>query len=162
MKATKSLGIPINDQATGNAIGGYFCPHNMDPVNITRSSADEAYYESAAQRQNFHLITGQQVSRIVTDSKNGIIRAVGVEFASSSEAPRQVANAKKEVVVAAGALATPQLLQVSGIGDPELLKAINVDTIVELPAVGHNLHDHVMVTVVNTSKFSTLSIQITS
>lgn len=134
----------------------------MDPTNITRSSADEAYYESAAQRQNFHLITGQQVSRIVTDIKNGTVKVVGVEFASSSEAPRKTVNAKKEVVLAAGALVTPQLLQVSGIGDAELLKTINVDTVVDLPAVGHNLHDHVMVTVVNTSKFFALSVYITS
>jgi choline dehydrogenase-like flavoprotein len=124
----------------------------LDPIKVTRSSADEAYYESAAQRRNFHLITGQQVSRIVTENTNGSVKVVGIEFASSADTPRQTVGVKKEAVIAAGALHTPQLLQVSGIGDPALLKTINVDTVVALPAVGHNLHDHVSVAVINTSK----------
>jgi choline dehydrogenase-like flavoprotein len=152
VKATKSLGIPVNDQATGNAFGGYFCPHNLDPVNMTRSSADEAYYETAAQRSNFHLITGQQATRILTENQNGKVKVVGIEFASSSNSTRETVGVRKEAIIAAGALHTPQLLQVSGIGDPALLKAINVTPVVDLPAVGHNLHDHVSVAVVNISK----------
>ncbi|KAF1842741.1 GMC oxidoreductase [Cucurbitaria berberidis CBS 394.84] len=150
VKATKALGIPINDQATGNAIGGFFCPHNQDPVTVTRSSADEAYYDTAVKRQNFHVITGQQVSRIVTKKSNGAVKVTGIEFASSASAKRQSVKVKQEAIIAAGALFTPQLLQVSGIGDPALLKTINVTTVVELPAVGHNLHDHVLLAVANT------------
>jgi choline dehydrogenase-like flavoprotein len=152
IRAVKALGIPINDQATGNAIGGFFCPHNLDPVSVTRSSAKEAYYNSAAKRQNFHLIARQQVSRIITDSRNGSVKVVGIEFSSSSDTVRTTVNVKQEAIIAAGALHTPQLLQVSGIGDPALLKTIGVTTVVELPAVGHNLHDHVSVAVVNSSK----------
>jgi choline dehydrogenase-like flavoprotein len=55
--------------------------------------------------------------------------------------------------VAAGSLHTPQLLQVSGIGDPVLLSSINVSTVVDLPAVGQGLHDHVYVIVVNACKY---------
>lgn len=58
---------------------------------------------------------------------------------------------KKDVILAAGSLHTPQILQVSGIGDPALHTSINVPTVVDLPAVGQNLQDHVLLTVVNTS-----------
>ncbi|KAH8723728.1 hypothetical protein GQ44DRAFT_684935 [Phaeosphaeriaceae sp. PMI808] len=162
VKATKALGIPINDQASGNAIGGYFCPHNLDPITVTRSSAKEAYYASAVQRPNFHLLANNQVSRIVTDRSNGKVKATGVEFASSAGAERRNIKAKKEVILAAGTFHTPQLLQISGIGDAKLLKAINVTAIVDLPAVGHNLHDHVLAVVVNAINTTLLTNTLTS
>ncbi|KAF1953387.1 GMC oxidoreductase [Byssothecium circinans] len=150
IQTTNSLNIPISeDQAGGNAIGGYFCPHNMDPTEYERSSADEAYYDSAEPRANFHLITGQQATRILT-SGNATVKATGVEFAASANAAPQTVTARREVIIAAGTLHSPQLLQVSGIGDPTLLSSINVPTVVDLPAVGHNLHDHVSVDVVHT------------
>jgi choline dehydrogenase-like flavoprotein len=64
----------------------------------------------------------------------------------------QSVNAKREVILAAGSLHTPQLLQVSGIGDPALLSKIDVPNVVDRPAVGQSLHDHVYVMVVNASK----------
>jgi choline dehydrogenase-like flavoprotein len=64
---------------------------------------------------------------------------------------RQTVSAKKEVILAAGSLHSPQLLQVSGIGDPILHAKIGVATIVDLPSVGQNLQDHVLLTMVNTS-----------
>lgn len=168
INATKESGIFISaDQANGNAYGGYFCPHNLDPVNIVRSSAREAYYNTAVARPNFHIVTGQQVTRIITEKASGIIQVTGVEvstltfyvlpqadaalqFASSSNATRQTVNISKEAILAAGALHTPQLLQISGIGDAAHLKSINVEPVVDLPAVGQNLHDHVSTVVVNT------------
>lgn len=152
VEATKALGVPVNDQATGNAVGGYFCPHNQDPKDVSRSSAEEAYYESVVTRPNFHLITGQQVSRIVTDASNGTVKVTGLEFAAGANATHQSVRVKKEAILAAGTLHTPQLLQVSGIGDATLLEAIDVPTVVDLPAVGHNLHDHLSVVVVNIRK----------
>ncbi|KAH4800122.1 hypothetical protein HBI24_227390 [Parastagonospora nodorum] len=147
--ATKALGIPINDQGTGQAIGGYFCPKNMDPKELVRSSAREAYYDSAVQRPNFHLLANNQVSRIVTSKANGAVKVTGIEYASSSTAERKTVKVKREAVLAAGTLHSPQLLQVSGIGDAKLLNTINVTTVVDLPGVGHNLHDHLSVAVVN-------------
>ncbi|KAH6644394.1 hypothetical protein C7974DRAFT_19746 [Boeremia exigua] len=149
IRAAASLKIPTaKDQANGGAIGGYICPHNMDPTNYKRSSADEAYYDTAATRKNFHLIAGHQATRILT-STSGTVKATGVEFAASSGAAVQSVKAKREVIAAAGTLHTPQLLQVSGIGAPALLKSIGVPTVVDLPAVGQNLHDHVYVMTVN-------------
>ncbi|ORY09364.1 putative oxidoreductase [Clohesyomyces aquaticus] len=149
IQATKDLKIPINDQATGNAFGGYFCTHNMDQ-NYSRSSAEEAYYASAAARPNFHILTGNQVTRILTGSSpDGTVKVTGMEFASAKDASRQSVQVTKEAILAAGALHSPQLLQISGIGDPKLLKSLNVTTVIDLPAVGHNLHDHLNSVVVN-------------
>lgn len=154
--ATNELSINIpDDQASGNAIGGYYCPHNLDPFSVTRSSAEEAYYTSAVVRSNFHLITGQQVTKILTSKANASVKAIGVEYAASATADRQTITAKKEVILAAGSLHTPQLLQVSGIGDSTLLASIGVDTVVDLTAVGQNLHDHVSLAVVNAGEHST-------
>ena len=162
VKATEELHIPINDQATGKAFGGYFCPHNQDPKTETRSSAEEAYYASAKPRQNFHIITGHMVSRIVTESRNGTVKVTGVEFAQSADAKLQHTKVKREAVLAAGTLHTPQLLQVSGIGDASLHASINVSTVVDLPAVGHNLHDHLFVTVVHALNTSVLTNTLTT
>jgi choline dehydrogenase-like flavoprotein len=152
VKATKALGIPINDQATGKAFGGYFCPHNQDPKTVTRSSAEEAYYVSAEKRSNFHLLAGHQVTQILTEKTNGVPKVTGVKFAASKDAASQQTKVKKEAILAAGSLHSPQLLQLSGIGDPTHLASINVSTVVNLPAVGHNLHDHPNVVTVNVRK----------
>lgn len=149
VNAAKALGIPINDQATGKAFGGYFCPHNLDSKTATRSSAEEAYYASAQKRSNFHLLPSHQVMQILTKKVNGVPKVTGVKFAASAGAASQQTKVNKEAILAAGTLHTPQLLQLSGIGDPSHLASINVSTVVDLPAVGHNLHDHVSLFVLN-------------
>ncbi|KAH0443793.1 choline dehydrogenase [Colletotrichum camelliae] len=149
--AVKELGITVaKDQANGSPIGGYFCPHNQDPTTNTRSSAREAYYDNFTTRKNLHLLTGQQVTKVLTTGSGDSVTATGVEFAASKGANVQTATASKEVILAAGTFHTPQILQVSGIGDSALHQSIGVSTVVDLPAVGQNLHDHVLLTVVNT------------
>ncbi|KAF7558168.1 hypothetical protein G7Z17_g105 [Cylindrodendrum hubeiense] len=148
--AIKELNIGIsNDQANGNAIGGYFCPHNQDPVSVTRSSAREAYYNKVTTRKNLHLITGRQVTRIITKKTSSAVKVTGVEFAASEKAARETVSVKKEAILAAGAIHTPQILQLSGIGDSATLSSIKVSKVVDLPGVGQNFHDHVLLAVVN-------------
>ena len=80
INATRELGIETSyDQASGSALGGYFCPHNQDPADETRSSAKEAYYDTARNRSNLEIITGQRVTRILTTNKSGCLTATGVE-----------------------------------------------------------------------------------
>lgn len=126
-------------------------------MNVSRSSAREAYYASAAHRPNFHFLSGNQVTRILTENVNGTVKVTGVEFASSASSSRQTVGVTQEAILAAGSLHTPQLLQVSGIGDATLLESINVTTVVNLPAVGHNLHDHLSTVVVNIRECHMLS-----
>lgn len=86
MNATKELGITIpTDQAAGEPIGGYFCPHNIDPATVTRSSAREAYYNGVANRTNLHLITGEQVTRLIVDATNGTAHVTGVEVSFAND-----------------------------------------------------------------------------
>lgn len=154
INATKELGITIQkDQAAGQPIGGYFCPHNINSTLVTRSSAREAYYTPAAGRSNLHLITSQQVTRLLTTgggSDNGTATVTGVEYAASAEGPRSTITVGKEAILAAGALHTPPLLQVSGIGASALHQEIGVSTVVDLPAVGQNFQDHVSLAAVAT------------
>jgi choline dehydrogenase-like flavoprotein len=91
IQATKELGIHMPaDQASGDAIGGYFCPHNQDPTTQTRSSAREAYYETAKGRPNFEILTGYQVTRIITKKTAALTRATGVEVSHSKRRPRRL------------------------------------------------------------------------
>ncbi|KAH7311455.1 hypothetical protein B0I35DRAFT_514229 [Stachybotrys elegans] len=150
-RALGELGIPISrDQATGNALNGFWQPHTQDPVTQTRVSAEEAYFDSAESRPNFHLLSGHQVTRLLTETgSNGVVTVAGVEFApsnSNGEDPMSV-RVDKEAILAAGAVHSPQVLQVSGIGDPNLLADIGVETVVDLPAVGQNFQDHILVRV---------------
>ncbi|KKY33520.1 putative gmc oxidoreductase [Diaporthe ampelina] len=154
--ATKELGIRIpEDQASGLPIGGYFCPHNIDITNVTRSSAREAYYNSAEARTNLHIVTSQQVTKLITGNNStgygaSSVTVTGVEFAASADAARSTVGVNKEAILAAGPFFSPQILQVSGIGDSKLHSEIGVETVIDLPAVGHNLEDHVLLTTVAT------------
>ena len=85
---------------------------------------------------------------------------ISIQFASSNGADRHVVSVDKEVVLAAGAVHTPQILQLSGIGNPKLLAKIGVETKVNLSAVGQNFQDHVLLTVVNTSQYPFLSLSL--
>ncbi|KAI8711684.1 hypothetical protein NCS52_01432600 [Fusarium sp. LHS14.1] len=150
IQAVKELGISVAfDQANGSPLGGYFNPHSQDPGSVTCSSAREVYYDSASSRQNLYLATGRQVTRVLTENHRGTIKAIEVEFAKSRHGVYETARAKREVILVAGSVHTPHILQVSGIGDPALLSSINVTTIVDLPGVGQNFQDHAMVKVTN-------------
>ncbi|PNP81101.1 hypothetical protein FNYG_05568 [Fusarium nygamai] len=115
VKATEELDINVAfDQANGGAIGGYFCPHNLNPKTVVRSSAQD-YYSAVSQRKNLQLLPGNQVTRILTSKNGSSVKATGVEFAKNKGSAKNTVKAKKEVILAAGAIHTPQILQVSGI-----------------------------------------------
>ncbi|KAL4955773.1 hypothetical protein BDW69DRAFT_160027 [Aspergillus filifer] len=141
------VSIPL-DAASGDAVGGYWSPHSQDPVTVTRSDARRAYYDSVSGRPNLHLVTGRKVTKLVSERTATGPRITGVEVALSATSARSIVNATKEVILAAGSLHTPQILQLSGIGDPALLKPLNISTVASVPGVGHNLQDHLYVPVV--------------
>jgi len=101
-----------------------------------RCSAAVAYLHPAMQRPNLEVATHALASRILTQGT----RATGVEFTVNGEA-RQ-AFATREVIVAAGTIQSPQLLQLSGIGPGELLQRHGIPVVKALAGVGRNLHDH--------------------
>ncbi len=101
-----------------------------------RSSAARAYLHPAMARPNLNVLTGALTGRILFDGK----RAVGVEFGRKGETTK--AHAAREVLVAAGAINAPQLLMLSGIGDPTQLDEHGIPCVAAVPGVGANLQDH--------------------
>ncbi|WP_298287588.1 choline dehydrogenase [Novosphingobium sp.] len=96
----------------------------------------------AGMRANLQVVTGARVHRIVVE--NG--RAVGAEYSLGQGKPLRMAHAAREVLLCAGAFQSPQILQLSGIGDPEKLKSHGIAPVHALPGVGENLQDHLDVT----------------
>ena len=104
-----------------------------------RQSAARTYLRAAARRPNLQIITGAQVRRVLFDGT----RAVGVEYARGGQgaAPERV-DAASEVILAAGAIGSPHILQLSGVGDPAHLARVGIPVLHALPGVGKNFQDH--------------------
>ncbi|KAB8303870.1 hypothetical protein EYC80_005239 [Monilinia laxa] len=149
--AMNFLGIrKVFDSLNGDANGALWNPQSLDPDTKTRSTSRTGYWDSASNRTNLHLLTGHQVTRLITKSNDGGVSVTGVEYARSSNSSRSIVIAAKEVVIAAGAVHSPQLLQLSGIGDPSLLKQFGISTVVNLPGAGANFQDHPLLRSSNT------------
>jgi choline dehydrogenase len=101
-----------------------------------RWSAANAYLKPALQRPNLKVITGALTQRILLDGK----RASGVEFIRGGS--KQSLSAQREVILSAGPIASPHLLQLSGIGPGTVLQQAGIDVVHDLPGVGENLQDH--------------------
>ncbi|HTU10767.1 MAG TPA: GMC family oxidoreductase N-terminal domain-containing protein [Allosphingosinicella sp.] len=104
-----------------------------------RCSTAVAFLHPAMHRKNLRVETEAQTTRILFEGK----RAVGVEFVQGGET--KVARANAEVILAAGAVASPQLLEVSGIGRGDVLQGLGVPVVQESAGVGENLQDHYMI-----------------
>ncbi|RDX42202.1 alcohol oxidase [Lentinus brumalis] len=139
--AFNALGVPRNaDPYDGNNAGIMAMYVAIDPKTATRSAAANAYYEPNAGRKNLVLLTNALVSRIVFETGSQPLRATGVEFLKDDK--KYVVSVKKEVILSAGALQSPQILELSGIGSKEILSKHGIETLVDLPGVGENLQDH--------------------
>ncbi|KAK8093543.1 hypothetical protein PG997_000228 [Apiospora hydei] len=130
----------IADSGAGRA-GVYWYPTFMDPVKVERSFALNAHYSNHRDRPNYHLMAETAVRRVLLDKDTA---ATGVEFYTKSSNGSSVATVKatKEILMAAGAVHTPKLLQLSGIGPKRVLEAAGLETLVDLPGVGENFQDH--------------------
>lgn len=135
VEAAASLQIPVNDDFNGErqiGVGLYQVTQN----NGERWSAARAYVEPNRNRENFHIVTGVTVQRVLFVDG----RASGVEY-KKGRAELKL-RAKRAVVLAGGAFGTPQLLMLSGIGPAEHLREHGIEVQVDRPAVGANLQDH--------------------
>jgi len=141
MAAWKEMGVPTpREHALGDAIGVFFVPSAEDGVNRTRSYSRYGYHDSAASRPNYHLLVGHKAEKLVISSDN-VVKGV-VIYQRDNVQDKVTVKASKEVVLAAGAAHTPQLLELSGVGPREVLEAANIDIKLELPGVGNNFQDH--------------------
>ncbi|KAK0239833.1 alcohol oxidase [Armillaria nabsnona] len=144
--ALEHLHVPRNPEPGGGfAVGSTFVYNTVDPHTATRSYAATGYYEPNAERPKFLVLTGASATKVVFDtgdSREGKRRAIGVEFIKDGS--RLWVAVKKDVILSAGSLQSPKLLELSGIGNPRILEKHGIETLVELPGVGENLQDHVM------------------
>ena len=102
-----------------------------------RMSTARCYLEPARARKNLEIITEAMTQRLVMDGK----RCVGVVYKQDGQV--HTAKCKREVILSAGAVSSPQILELSGIGKPEVLQKYGVEVQHELPAVGENFRDHI-------------------
>lgn len=143
VSAAAALDLPVqerwNDGRTdASARGAGFFELGYDPETNVRGSTSIHYLHPVLQsRPNLRLLTGARATRVVLEGN----RAAGVEFRDASGSVR-IARARREIVLSCGAIDTPRLLLLSGIGPREVLKSAGIDVTHELPGVGENLQDH--------------------
>lgn len=141
--AAEECGIPkIDEFNRGDNFGNaYF---QMNQRNGSRWSGTKAFLRPIMSRKNLTVITRAQVEKLEIDTGNGGRRATGVRVRIDKQATQTI-KAKSEVVLAAGSIGSPQILQLSGIASGTLLGEKGIKPVHELPGVGENLHDHLQV-----------------
>ncbi|KAI2932653.1 CAZyme family AA3 [Aspergillus niger] len=123
-----------------SSVGSFSCLASIDSGG-KRSNSTSAYYKPFELRQNLHVLTNSLVEKILFDESKPP-RAIGVQY--SHDGVSKTFQARKEVILAAGAFQSPKILQLSGVGGAELLEKHGIDIIVDLPGVGQNLQDHMV------------------
>ncbi|MGB8332642.1 MAG: GMC family oxidoreductase N-terminal domain-containing protein [Polyangiales bacterium] len=136
--ASEVCGIPIGDDFNAD---NQHCAsfYQMSARDGLRSGTAEAYVHPSLQRPNFSVEMQALVRRVVIEDE----RAVGVEYDRPSGT--SVARANREVIVSAGAIGSPQILMLSGVGPADHLREHGIEVRLDLPGVGKNLHDHLFV-----------------
>jgi choline dehydrogenase len=143
--AGREAGYPVTEDFNGANQEG-FGPYQRTIRKGERWSASYAYLRPIeGVRPNLKVVSTGMVTRIVIEGG----RAVGAELLEGKGRQVSIMQASREVIVCAGAVQSPQLLQLSGIGDPAALKALGIAVKAASPNVGKNLQDHLDVTVIN-------------
>jgi choline dehydrogenase len=135
LAATDTLGLARCADFNGGDPEG-FGPRQAAIRNGRRESGVTAYLNPARSRPNLHVVTGALVTRVLFEGR----RATGVEIERGGA--RSAVQARREVIVACGAYGSPQLLELSGVGDAAALQTLGNAPLLDLPAVGRNLQDH--------------------
>ncbi len=135
IRGAQEIGVPRNDDFnSGDQEGvGYY---QLFTRNGWRNSSAVAYLNPAKSRPNLKIETDAQATGLIMEGR----RAVGVRYRQNGKDVE--VRAAREVILSAGALQSPQLLQLSGIGPADLLKRNGIDVVHDLPGVGQNLQDH--------------------
>ncbi|KKJ76758.1 choline dehydrogenase [Kiloniella litopenaei] len=136
IRAGQELGLAYNENFNGaeqEGIGLY----QTTTRNGFRESAAKAFLHPALKRKNLKLTTHAHVSKVLFDGK----KAIGVQYVRKGKT--STVTAKKEVILSGGSINSPQLLQLSGVGSKALLDEHNIPVVINSPAVGQNLQDHI-------------------
>ncbi|KAK2053245.1 GMC oxidoreductase [Colletotrichum caudatum] len=131
------------DPLSGLGVGSSITPDTVDPETKQRSYAGSTYLQSAKSRPNLTVVTGALVEKIIFKTDAGDIVAEAVQYTKDGE--KKTVTARKEVVLTAGTINSSRLLELSGVGNAELLRGLGIDVVLDNPHVGENLQNHVMV-----------------
>jgi choline dehydrogenase-like flavoprotein len=127
-------------------------PSNVDPKRIVRSYARNGYLDPVSTRTNLNLLVGYRVNEVQFDSNKRAQSVTIQQRGTANGAPTILVKANKEIILCAGWLHTPQILQRSGVGPRALLTQAGITVIEDLPGVGSNLQDHPVASVQYTCK----------
>ena len=144
--AAAECGVPkIAEFNRGDNFGNaYF---HMNQKRGRRWSATNAWLRPAMGRPNLTVITGAHVTKLTLEARDGLRRATGLDYVAEGQGATTVA-ARKAVILAAGSIGSPQLLQLSGVGPGPLLARHGVPVFHDMAGVGENLHDHLQIRMV--------------
>jgi choline dehydrogenase len=140
VEACVEIGLERNSDFNGPEQQGVGC-YQVTQRRGKRVSAADAYLKPARRRPNLTVQTCAQATRVLFDRR----RAIGVEFILRGQ--REEARANREIILCGGTVNSPHLLMLSGVGPGDHLKALGIPVVADLPGVGQNLHDHMIVAV---------------
>jgi 4-pyridoxate dehydrogenase len=136
LEAAQAAGYALNDDYNGAKQDG-FARMQMTVRNGRRESAATAYLHPVLARENLSITVNAHVTRVLLEGS----RAVGVEYLKDGE--KHSVEASREVILCGGSINSPQVLMLSGIGEGDALRALDIPVKAQLPGVGKNLQDHV-------------------
>ena len=136
IEAAQQAGYAYTSDMNGYRQEG-FGPMDQTTLRGRRWSTMRAYLKPAMQRPNLRVLARCLALRVVFEGR----RAVGVEYARDGEV--HLARARREVIVSGGAINSPQLLMLSGVGEADALRRLDIPVVADLPGVGRNLQDHI-------------------
>ena len=143
-RAVQEAGYPLTDDVNGHRQEG-FAAFDTNRYRGRRLSAAGAYLHPVKRRSNLDIATRALSTRVLFEGT----RAIGVEYIKGGQARTAHGD---EIVVSGGAINTPQLLQLSGVGNAAELSTLGIDAVVDLPGVGENMQDHLEVYIQHSSK----------
>ncbi|XP_031774102.1 glucose dehydrogenase [FAD, quinone] [Apis florea] len=135
LNAAKEAGFGVSEDLSGDQINGFTVAQTISKNGVRVSSA-RAFITPFEHRKNLHVIVNATVTKVRTLGR----RVTGVDALINGR--RRIILAKREVILSAGTVNTPQLLMLSGIGPRQHLKSMKIDVVADLPGVGENLHNH--------------------
>lgn len=134
---TKVPGLEIPKDGSAGSLGIFYYPISMEPIAHNRSYSRTGHWDGL-NRPNYDIIVGMKVNRVLFKGS----KASGVRFVPKEGGNAVTVSARKEIILSAGALHTPQILLLSGIGPASSLQEAKIPVKSDLPGVGQNLQDH--------------------
>lgn len=151
IKGAQELGYPVNDDFNGKHFEGAGI-YQINVRNGQRDSSNTAYLKPALDRKNLHIRRNSIAEKVLFDENN---KATAVRVRCGQKI--HTITAKREIIIAAGAVDSPKLLQLSGIADRDLMAKYNISLVHHAPAVGKNMQDHLCVSYYYRANISTLN-----